>query len=387
MTKMTLTKDARTVVETVTMLGGSALLVGGCVRDHLLGIESKDIDIEVHGSVDPEALVRHLELRGRVDTVGAAFGVIKFGHDVDVSFPRRDSKIGVGHTGFTIEVDQTMTIEEALERRDFTINSMAMDPVTGEIIDPFEGQIDLLAKCIRHTSDASFSDDPLRVLRGVQFASRFGFVFSRKTAALAQEMVDRFEELSVERVWAEWEKILTKGQSMRAVTEALVDTGWIKHFPEWGAGGRTTDRVLRRGSQNCRETLALGAHFSGREKALQTFLKRIDAPGWLRRDSIKLATDWLAVTTKGDPAVQARQVSRIIAPIPFSDWITTHQQEGRPISRHEPCEPALLTGHDLIRLGQKPGPEFRVTLKAALAAQDIEGWTTKEEALTWLGQR
>lgn len=371
------------------MLGGHALLVGGFVRDQALGIESKDIDIEVHGPVDPEALVRHLEIRGKVDSVGVAFGVIKFGQDVDVSFPRRDSKIGAGHTGFSIEVDHTMTLEEALERRDLTINSMAMDPVTGEIIDPFGGQMDLLTHTIRHTSDSTFADDPLRVLRAVQFASRFKFTVASKTAALARGMVGQFEHLSVERVWVEWEKILTKGQSMQAVSEALIDTGWIEHFPEWGVSGRVTDRVisaLKVPASPRRATLTLATQFAGRTDSLETFLKRIDAPGWLRRDALKLA-DRHEELTSGDPAVRARQISRALGCIPLADWVACHRLEGTPISRQAVCLAPLLTGDDLIDLGWKPSKEFGVTLKAALVCQDIEGWTTKEEALGWLEQR
>lgn len=369
------------------MLGGHALLVGGFVRDHLLSIESKDIDIEIHGGVDPEALVRHLEIRGPVDAVGQAFGVLKFGRDVDVSFPRRDSKTGAGHTGFAIEVDHTMTVEEALRRRDFTINSIAMDPVTGEIIDPFKGQMDLVSHTIRHTSDETFADDPLRVLRGVQFASRFGFVFATKTAALAREMVGRFSELSVERVWVEWEKILTKGQSMQAVTEALIDTGWIEHFPEWGASARVTDRIVRRSGVEgeARAALILGAQFAGRALALRTFLKRIDAPQWLRRESLKVAARHDFHT--GDPAKEARLVSRLTGPGTFELWLAAHQLTDKPIARQERALPALLRGDDLIRLGMKPGREFGTILGAAEAAQDIEGWTTTEEALEWLSKR
>jgi tRNA nucleotidyltransferase/poly(A) polymerase len=384
---MKLTRDAQIVTEVVTMLGGHALLVGGCVRDQVLGIESKDIDIEVHGPVTPEALIRHLEIRGRVDTVGQSFGVIKFGQDVDVSFPRRDSKAGSGHTGFTVEFDQSMTVEEALSRRDFTINSMALDAVTGELHDPFKGQLDLLSHTIRHTSDETFADDPLRVLRGVQFASRFGFVFATKTAQLAREMVGRFSELSVERVWVEWEKILTKGQSMQAVTEALIDTGWIEHFPEWGASARVTDRIVRRSGVegDARAVLILGTQFAGRERALRTFLRRIDAPLWLRRDASAVAQRHQFKTL--DPAIEARLVSRAIGPGNFALWLQAHQLTDRPIARQETALPALLRGDDLIRLGMKPGPEFGAILKQAETIQDMDGWTTKEEALEWLSKR
>lgn len=387
---MKLTRDAQTAVEVITGLGGTALLVGGFVRDQALGIESKDIDIEVHGFVAPEVLIRRLQSHGRVDTVGQSFGVIKFGHDVDISFPRRDSKTGEGHTGFTIEFDSTMTVTEALSRRDFTINSMALDAVTGELHDPFGGMEDLHLGVIRHTSDESFADDPLRVLRAVQFASRFGFKIASKTSRLAMEMRDRFGELSVERVWVEWEKILTKGQSMQAATEALIQTGWISHFPEWGLRAGVTDRVLRtaRPTGELRSAMILGTQFSDMPPgALELFLARIDAPGWLRRDARKLAAQPAVVT--GRPDTDARLLARSLAPLPLQAWIDCHRVWQAPVAEFasEPVRAPLLTGEDLIARGWKPSKKFGAVLKSALFAQDIEGWVTKGEAEFWLDQQ
>jgi Poly A polymerase head domain/Probable RNA and SrmB- binding site of polymerase A len=386
---MKLTRDAQTAVEVITGLGGTALLVGGFVRDQALGIESKDIDIEVHGSVDPWALVSRLRGHGKVDTVGQSFGVIKFGQEVDISFPRRDSKTGEGHTGFTVEFDPTMTVTEALSRRDFTINSMAIDAVTGELHDPFGGMEDLHLGIIRHTSDESFADDPLRVLRAVQFASRFGFKIASKTSRLAMEMRDQFEELSVERVWVEWEKILTKGQSMRAATEALIQTGWISHFPEWGVDGAVTDRVLRtaRPVGKLRVAMILGTQFSDMpQSSLDSFLARIDAPLWVRRDSRKLAGQPTVVT--GRPDTDARLLARSLAPLPLQAWIDCHRAWQAPVAEFasEPVRAPLLTGDDLIARGWKPSKKFGRVLQSALFAQDVEGWLTKGEAEFWLDQ-
>lgn len=373
------------------MLGGHALLVGGFVRDLAFGIESKDIDIEVHGPVDPDDLIEALSRRGRVDTVGVSFGVIKFGQDVDVSFPRRDSKTGEGHTGFEIVVDQTMSIEEALSRRDFTINSIALDPVTGEVFDPFGGMEDIKIRALRHTSTDSFADDPLRVLRGVQFASRFSCTIVKETADLCRSMVDRFGELSIERVWGEWEKIFDKGLSMTAATRALVDTGWAVHFPEWGASARVTDRVLRvtgmLPGDELRAAVILGAQFSDRApKQLESFLATIGAPLAVARDARKLASQPQVAT--GDPAADARVMARWLSPLPLQAWIDCHRMWGAPIEVQDQfVRPPLLRGDDLIDLGWKPGPEFGKVLAQATFTQDVEGWTTKEQALAWLDRR
>src|ERR1051325_2542919 len=152
-----------------------AYLVGGCVRDSLLGIAHKDFDLEVYG-VDYETLARQLSAHGRVDLVGKSFGVIKFssrdGAQWDFSLPRRDSKTSAGHKGFQIEFDAAIAPQEAASRRDFTVNALMYDPRTGEYLDFFGGQNDLEKRVLRHTS-AAFVEDPLRVLRGMQFVARF----------------------------------------------------------------------------------------------------------------------------------------------------------------------------------------------------------------------
>src|SRR5215471_19206794 len=154
--------------------GGRAMLVGGCVRDELMGIEPKDWDLEVYG-IEPEQLREILDSFGEVNVVGEAFTVYKIGNDLDVSIPRRERKTGKGHRGFTIEGDPDMSFEEACRRRDFTINAVLKDPLTDKIVDPFNGREDIKRKVIRHVSSETFAEDSLRVLRAAQFAARFEF--------------------------------------------------------------------------------------------------------------------------------------------------------------------------------------------------------------------
>src|SRR5882672_5454875 len=144
--------------------GGRALLVGGCVRDLLMGIEPKDWDLEVYG-VEPSKLRALLDQFGPVNVVGEAFTVYKLGPDLDVSLPRRERKLGRGHRAFAIEGDPSMSIEDATRRRDFTINAILRDPLTEEIIDPFGGQADIRNKILRAVSVDTFPEDSLRVLR------------------------------------------------------------------------------------------------------------------------------------------------------------------------------------------------------------------------------
>jgi tRNA nucleotidyltransferase (CCA-adding enzyme) len=206
------------------------LAVGGFVRDKILGKPSKDLDLEVFG-LSPNQIVEILIARGhKTDEVGKSFGVIKVG-DLDISVPRRERKHGVGHKGFDVECDPSMSVEQAAQRRDFTINAISMDLETGEIIDPVNGTRDLHNGILRHVSQA-FAEDPLRVLRGVQFAGRFGFDIARDTATLCRSIKDSFHELAAERVWGEFEKLFIKGVDFPKALEVLGHTGWIEHFPE-----------------------------------------------------------------------------------------------------------------------------------------------------------
>jgi tRNA nucleotidyltransferase (CCA-adding enzyme) len=184
--------------------GGRALIVGGWVRDRLMGTDSADVDVEVFG-VAAQRLRELLEEFGRVEAVGESFQVYKVG-GIDVSLPRRDSKAGRGHRGFVVSGDPDMTIAEAARRRDFTVNAMSWDPLTGEYLDPFDGRRDLDRRVLRIVDPATFADDSLRVLRAVQLAARFGFVLDDRTRAICREMP--LDDLPAERVWGEVEKLL-----------------------------------------------------------------------------------------------------------------------------------------------------------------------------------
>jgi tRNA nucleotidyltransferase (CCA-adding enzyme) len=185
--------------------GGRALLVGGCVRDRLMGCEVKDWDVEVYG-VEPASLRALLERFGRVNVVGEAFTVYKLGKDLDVSLPRRERKTGRGHRAFYIEGDPSMSFEEAARRRDFTVNAILEDPLAEEIIDPFDGRQDIEARRLRAVAPDTFVEDSLRVLRAAQFAARFRFDVEPETIELCRRI--DLTDLPSERIWGELEKIL-----------------------------------------------------------------------------------------------------------------------------------------------------------------------------------
>ena len=216
--------------------GGRPRVVGGSVRDWLLGLEPKDFDIEVYG-MDYETLGRALAPFGPTDLVGRSFGVIKVrlaGAEYDFSLPRRESKTGAGHRGFAVAPDPALTEMEAAARRDFTINAIAYDPLEDRILDFHDGAGDLKKKVLRHTSPA-FTEDPLRVLRAFQLAARFELTLAPETAALCRTIRDTYPELPVERVWGEWDKWATKAAKPSFGLIALSQAGWLGHFPEVSA--------------------------------------------------------------------------------------------------------------------------------------------------------
>ena len=210
-------------------LGGRVLLVGGCVRDTLLGLPAKDIDVEVYG-ITPTILEKTLRQHFRIAQVGKAFGVFKFKDlEIDISIPRTESKSGTGHKGFEVRGDPSLSFKEAAKRRDFTINAISWDPLTGELIDPLSG-LEHLRAGILHPCSEAFGEDPLRVLRGMQFVARFEMRATPQTIALCQSIEP--EDLPAERLFEEWSKWLLKGKKPSLGLQFLREVGWVSYYSE-----------------------------------------------------------------------------------------------------------------------------------------------------------
>jgi tRNA nucleotidyltransferase (CCA-adding enzyme) len=247
-------QEAQKICEAVRDAGGRAFLVGGSVRDRLLGIESKDLDLEVY-SVEPSRLRALLEEIAPVNTVGESFAIYKLAFyrsiksqsnsksvtatsksqserfEIDVSIPRRESKSGRGHRGFTIEGDPLMSIEEAARRRDFTINAILYDPITGETLDPYGGVEDLNSRVLRAVARDTFIDDSLRVLRAVQFAARFEMTVDPQTIELCRSI--DLSDLPHERIWGEIEKLLLLPKRPSIGLDIALEIGVLdKLFPQ-----------------------------------------------------------------------------------------------------------------------------------------------------------
>ncbi len=226
------------VLESLMDAGHRPVIVGGSVRDTLMGRTVKDYDIEVYGMGGMKALQSLLKRHGRVDAVGKQFGVLKMQvgeNEVDFSLPRTEEKTEAGHRGFAVTTNGGLSYAEAARRRDFTINAIGYDVAEGMFFDPFGGQRDLEQGVLRHIDETTFVEDPLRVYRAVQFAARFGMELAEETFALCQKMVEegRLEELPRERVWAEWRKLLLQTLRPSVGFELMRKLGITeRYFPE-----------------------------------------------------------------------------------------------------------------------------------------------------------
>lgn len=228
---------AQEVINAITAQG-RLYEVGGTVRDSILESReiSKDSDFLVTGIPYHELFVI-LQRFGRVDIVGKSFGVIKFSPfelvgtgaaQVDFALPRREHSTGAGHRDFAVNFDHNISVEEDLHRRDFTINAVARDSASGEIIDPLNGRRDIKDRVIRYTSPDSFREDPLRMLRAVQFAARLNFTIEPETFQSICDNVKLIETVSAERIAEELNKLLIKAEKPSVGFKLMQATGMLK---------------------------------------------------------------------------------------------------------------------------------------------------------------
>jgi tRNA nucleotidyltransferase (CCA-adding enzyme) len=423
----------------VQAAGGRAWLQGGGVRDALLGGVSHEADLEVH-RLPADRLEAVLGAAYRLDCVGKAFAVLKLRDwPIDVGLPRREAKTGPGHRGFAVQSDPDLDLATAARRRDFTINAIYLDPLTGEIEDPLGGQRDLAARRLRHCS-AAFAEDPLRVLRGMQFVARFDLEPDPATVVLCRGVAG--DDLPVERIAGEWEKLLLLGATPSRGLRFLAATGWLagypelarlvgcpqpaKHHPEgdvWTHTGLCLDAFACERVGDRLEDLVVGlavlCHDLGKPDTVDVVDGTVRAHGHQaagvpaaerllarlshRRDLVAQVlphVEWHNQPTalydqqSGDAAIRrlARRVGRLdrlvrvaradvrgrgdlAAPFPAGDWLLARAAE-LGIATGAPTP--LIQGRHLVALGATPGPAFKRLLDACFEAQ-LDGVFTDEE--------
>lgn len=412
-----LLEKAQLIARAVRERGGRALLVGGFVRDELLGLHPKDADIEVYGLEAP--LLRELLRKfGRVDCVGESFRVYKLAwwshherFELDISLPRRDKKVGSGHKGFEVEGDPHASIEDAARRRDFTVNAILKDPLTDEILDPFGGRADLENNLLRVVDAAHFAEDSLRVLRAVQFAARFEMQMESRSVEICRAI--DLSDLPRERIWGEWEKLLLKAPRPSHGLRLAQELGVLQRlFPYL----ETT--LARRGDELC-ATIDNAA----REKADLPYPQQVTLMlaalgaflGWhdteklldglhlhtLENYNVRLAviqlvgerkrpTDWYRQNNIADREFRFLS-ARLMPGLPrlivklakarqnlnAAVWFN-FQMESLGIADAPPAP--LLMGRHLLEMGLKPGPQIGEITRHVYLAQLAGNVTNLEEA-------
>lgn len=398
-TPIPLSEATQAIVDKLDEAGIQALLVGGCVRDHLLGKDSKDVDLELYGArsdgtslefSDVSRLFRR-EDGFSMDEAGASFSVLKVrvkGEDFDIALPRTEQSTGDHHRDYEVQHDSTMSFDEAASRRDFTINSMGFDPKTKELVDPYGGEKDLKAGVLRHVGPA-FSDDPLRCLRAVNFASRFNLQLAPETLSLCRELAPTYKTLARERVEEEFTKALTKGSHLQRGLEVLHDIGWSKEMPPFKNVSR--EEFSSMGKQLSATPVPL------RRSMLARAMKKRHHP-----DPTKLLTSitkeqnlvektnaFMDVAAKGrwgEVVAKHRSLKQQFPQISNGELTKAMRANGEDASvlkkLPETPKEAVVTGQKLIERGFKPGPEMGKLIGAAQRIQDEESLYDIDKLLT-----
>ena len=393
--------------------GGRAFLVGGWVRDALLGKPCRDYDVEVYDMAQ-DALVPILSKYGRTNLVGKAFGVIHLamkGLSLDFSFPRTESKVGYGHRGFVVHTDEKLSFKEAALRRDFTINAMGMELPELTLCDPYGGIDDLKAHTLRHVGPA-FAEDSLRILRGVQFASRFGCALAPETVELCRTL--SLDDLSIERLFEEFKKWLLKPGKPSLGLRAFLDIKLDGYFPEirpfegsWETFGDILDKMAElRDSNGLSDTQAMDFAFAallcGNADSALDFLVRITNENHLLKN-VPLLLPTLRNLDEGIvddiPALRRLAVKLnglkllclLVKCIPASyyrspDFAAALWDSAAKYNLLDAAPQPFLTGKKLMDLGVKPGKHMGEIIKQSFELQLDGKITSAEEAAEWARQ-
>lgn len=409
-------KALLSIAQEIDKANGASYLVGGWVRDALLAEECRDFDVEVYG-LDQDVLLKILSQYGRPNLVGRAFGVIHLAHkgfSLDFSFPRTESKVGEGHRGFLVQTHTHLSFQEAAYRRDFTINAMGMKLPDLVLEDPYGGRDDLEKRILRHVSPA-FAEDSLRVLRGVQFASRFHLTLAPETTSLCRTL--SIEDLSYERIFEEFKKWLLKPGKPSLGLQAFLDMDLNRFFPEiqplngsWELLGSFLDAIHESSvsfSATNQLILAFTALLSENkeEQAINHFLERITneikilrgvpllwrevslwkperenlAESSIRRLSLRLGgLELLECYSLAAPYNTKEEKELIVIPL---------MEKAKEIGVYiNPPEP-ILTGKMLMDLGFKPGKFFGELIQESFELQLDGILKTEADVLTWVQEK
>jgi tRNA nucleotidyltransferase (CCA-adding enzyme) len=383
------------------------IIVGGFIRDSLLKIESKDIDIELYGTLTFKKLQEILEEFGAVNIVGKSFGVCKLrfeDYDLDFSFPRRDSKIESGHRGFDVNIDSTLDFKTAALRRDFTINAIGYDVAEKKVLDPYNGISDLKEKILKAVDQNSFAEDPLRVLRAAQFCARFELKIEHNLFLTCRDMVSKnmLTQLPKERVFEEIKKLLLKSRKPSLGFELLKEFGTDIYTDNLDV----VDEIAKRLSTNNQTNLVLmlaGLCYNFEEREAEGFISKLSDEKELLKRTLLLVKfhneieniylnnlkDYLLYKLAAEANIEELLI--LSSAIYFAKNDSKIYKAGEELYKRakdlnilDKKLPPLLGGKELLEFGLKPSPNFSKILDSAYEAQMQGDFKNYDEALLWL---
>lgn len=398
------------ICEAIQQANGRAWIVGGAVRDALMGIDSKDIDIEVHG-IGADLLAQTLQKLGSVNEIGKSFGVFKLvlsGQEFDVSIPRRDSQQGPGHNDVEVVGDPHMGMREAARRRDLTINAIAYDPLTDEYTDPWNGMHDIQRSLLVAVDSDTFGEDPLRVLRVMQFAARFGFSLDPNLVGLCNDA--DLSALPAERLWGEFEKLLMRSSSpsigwtlahrLHILGRVLPEISGLQMESVNAAIDRAAKYKSKVDGVGRATALMLAAMLHNTDPAVaESTLDRLGVfklHGYqVRKRVIQSVSTWSMLAVEvSDTQLRHLSEKHDISLVSGTAWAVTGDQAAlinldRAVELGISSEPlaVLIKGRDLRKFGIEPGPTMGEWLQK-IRNEQLEGRvTTPEEAALWLNDQ
>jgi tRNA nucleotidyltransferase (CCA-adding enzyme) len=378
------------ILEEFQSFGAKGFIVGGWVRDMILGIPSKDIDVEVF-NIELSQLIQLLQKYSETKLCGKSFGVVKCVIDemnIDFSIPRREYKVRPGHHGFNIECDPKMDLRNASLRRDFTINAMFFDPINDELIDFHDGRKHIQQKLLVATSN-KFGEDPLRVFRAFQFSARFGFEVEEKTVQICKNLIPELSTLSVNRIRTEW---------MKWAEKSVVPGLGLKFLHEIGILNTTSETKERCDNFGIRHTnvdrpSVLFAILCEDMDDPTTFMKSIGLAVNMQEKVLKL------IQYKNENPFLDKELKKFamdIHPATIQEWILVRETKGlsdrdrflklrsSDLGIFSSQPKAIIQGKHLIEMGMTPGTHFTPILEAALNAQINEIFNDIESGKQWV---
>jgi len=402
------------IFDKLRVKNAKAIIVGGYIRDTLLGFDSIDIDIEVYNVDSFDELQNILEEFGEINIVGRSFGVCKLkmeNYDLDFTLPRLDSKVASGHLGFDIKIDKGLNFKDAARRRDFSINAIGFDVESKTILDPFNGLDDLKNKILKMVDAETFVDDPLRVLRAVGFCSRYNFAMHKELFNLCFNMIkqDALHELPKERVYEEIKKILLRSTKPSIGFKLLRELDALKYFKnlslltldDWHLIMEALDRFASNKITNAKTNeilmLAILCYRFNKIKTEEFVISLSDDKFLLKEVLILLqfVPKLLKLSSNGaNNKLSNYDIYKLASLVNIRNLCILNEAlfgTGKAIKLRakelgviDKKLRAILMGRDLILLGLEPSTDFSNILDASYEAQMREEFSTRDEALKWL---